>query len=156
MPSGGARARSGPPPDPTALRRDRDAGDWTVLPAEGRPGDPPAWPMEEQSGRETDLWQAMWLKPQAFMWERLGQEFEVALYVRRLTEAELMDSTVALSTLVRQMADSLGLTTPGLRANRWRIDRLEDAVPQKPSSAPVSIAPNSARARLKAVSSGGS
>lgn len=156
MASGGARARSGPPPDPTALRRDRDAGEWTVLPAEGRPGDPPVWPMEEQSGREADLWEALWLKPQAFMWERLGQEFEVALYVRRLTEAELMDSTVALSTLVRQMADSLGLTTPGLRANRWRIDRPEEAAPQRSGSAPVSIAPNSARARLKAVSGGGS
>lgn len=156
MTSGGARARSGPPPDPTALRRDRDAGEWTVLPAEGRPGDPPEWPMEQQSGREADLWQAMWLKPQAFIWERLGQEFEVALYVRRLAEAEEPGSAVALSTLVRQMADGLGLTTPGLRANRWRIERPEAAVAPTSGSAPVSIAPNSARARLKALSGGSS
>lgn len=155
MPSGGARARSGPPPDPNALRRDRDAGEWTILPAEGRPGDPPVWPMEEQSGRESDLWEAFWRKPQALVWERLGQEFEVALYVRRLAEAEQPESSVALSTLVRQMADGLGLTTPGLRANRWRIDRPEEAAPQRSGSAPVSIAPNSARARLKAVSGGG-
>lgn len=156
MASGGARARSGPPPDPTALRRDRDAGEWTVLPAEGRPGDPPEWPMEQQSGREADLWQAMWLKPQAFMWERLGQEFEVALYVRRLAEAEEPGSAVALSTLVRQMADGLGLTTPGLRANRWRIERPEAVVAPTSGSAPVSIAPTSARARLKALSGGSS
>lgn len=155
MASGGARARSGPPPDPTALCRDRDAGEWTVLPAGGRPGDAPVWPMPDQLGREADLWDALWRKPQAFVWERLGQEFEVALYVRRLAEAEESGSSVALSTLVRQMADSLGLTTPGLRANRWKIDRPEEAAPERSGSEPVSIAPNSARARLKAVAGGG-
>lgn len=47
MPRGGARVHSGPPPDPTALRRDRpeDKESWTTLPAEGRQGDPPAWPL---------------------------------------------------------------------------------------------------------------
>lgn len=47
MPRGGARVNSGPPPDPNALRRDRpsDKDGWTTLPAEGRQGDPPAWPL---------------------------------------------------------------------------------------------------------------
>jgi len=121
MASGGARARSGPAPDPTALRRDRDAGEWTILPAEGRQGATPEWPLPEQTIREADLWDALWRKPQAIMWERYGQEYEVALYARRFSEAEAMDSRVNLSTLIRQMADSLGLTTPGMRANRWRI-----------------------------------
>jgi hypothetical protein len=59
--------------------------------------------------------------PQAVMWEQLSQHVEVALYVRRLVEAEQPESKVTVGTLVRQYADSLGLTTPGMRANRWRI-----------------------------------
>ena len=155
MPKGGARTRSGPAPDPTALRRERDAGEWTILPAEGREGATPDWPFEEQSVREAVLWERLWRMPQALMWERFGQELEVALYVRRLAEAEKPDSAVVLSTLVRQMADSLGLTTPGMRANRWRIDRVsgEEEEPARTKRTP-STAPTSARARLRAVSGG--
>ena len=85
------------------------------------------------------------------MWERFGQELEVALYVRRFTEAELMDSRVNLSTLVRQMADSLGLTTPGMWANRWRITA-EEPAPVKPTGrGRATAAPKSSRSRLKVV-----
>lgn len=155
MPKGGARSRSGPAPDPEALRRERDAGEWTILPAEGRQGATPDWPLLGQSDRETELWDRLWKMPQALMWERYDQELEVALYVRRLAEAELPDSAVNLSTLVRQMADSLGLTSPGMRANRWRIDRPaeEDGSPSGPT---LTIAPTSARARLRAMPSGSS
>lgn len=152
MPKGGARSRSGPAPDPTALRRERDAGEWTILPAEGRQGATPDWPLTEQSDREAGLWDRLWRKPQALMWERYDQTIEVALYVRRLAEAEEPKSVVVLSTLVRQMADSLGLTTPGMRANRWRIDREAEAVPRP--AGPVVPAANSARARLRAVPGG--
>lgn len=134
MPKGGARARSGPAPDPDALRRERDAGEWTILPGEGRPGEPPEWPLLGQADREVDLWTRLWAKPQALMWERLGQELEVALYVRNLSMAELPGSPVNLGTLVRQQSDSLGLTTPGLRANRWRIVR--DEQPEKSATRP--------------------
>src|SRR3954470_10344127 len=87
MPSGGARVRSGPPPDPNSLRSAaRDTGDWTTLPAEGRKGRAPDWPWSKQTRRETALWQREWKRPQALMWERQGQQLEVALYVRRLAE----------------------------------------------------------------------
>ena len=152
MPKGGARTRSGPAPDPTALRRERDAGEWTILPAEGREGATPDWPFEDQSVREVVLWERLWRMPQGLMWERYGQELEVALYVRRLAEAEKPDSAVVLSTLVRQMADSLGLTTPGLRANRWRIAAEE---PVRPASARKPVARSSSRSRLKVVSGDG-
>lgn len=157
MGSGGARSRSGPAPDPTALRRDRDVGEWTVLPAEGRQGATPDWPMDDGTVREGEMWRIMWRKPQALMWERYGQDYEVALYVRRACEAEQMDAPVALSTLVRQLADSLGLTTPGMRANRWRIDRPEPEEGTGSTSAPApgkKAAPMSARARLKALPGG--
>lgn len=153
MAKGGARTRSGPAPDPDALRRERDAGEWTILPAEGRQGATPDWPLTEQTGREEELWDRLWRMPQALMWERYGQELEVALYVRRLSEAEARDSSVALSTLVRQLADSLGLSTPGMRANRWRVDRPSEEEAPSGASVPV-VKSGSARARLRAVSGG--
>ena len=79
MSSGGARARSGPPPDPNALRRDRpsDRDGWVTLPAEGRQGDAPEWPLVGQSDREAELWAAEWRRPQAVQWELTGAELEV-------------------------------------------------------------------------------
>lgn len=145
---GGARARSGPSPDPEALRRDRpDDGEWTVLPASGREGAAPKWPLTKATALETTMWRQHWKLPQAIMWERLHQHRLVALYVRRAIEAEARNSPVNLSTFVRQMADSLGLTTPGIRANRWRIGSAEPAAPRT-SGAPGR--PN-ARRRLQVV-----
>lgn len=149
MAKGGARARSGPAPDPGALRRERDAGEWKILPAEGRSGATPKWPLTGQTERETELWERLWRMPQAVMWERYGQDIEVALYVRRLAEAEEPEAAVTLNTLVRQMADSLGLTTPGMRAARWRIDAGTDEAP-RPVAGPAA-GRVSARSRFKVV-----
>lgn len=57
MPRGGARLNSGPPPDPNALRRDRrdDKAGWTMLPASGRQGDPPNWPLPPDVGLTSQL-----------------------------------------------------------------------------------------------------
>lgn len=155
MPSGGARARSGPPPDPNALRRDRDSGEWTLLPADGRPGAAPEFPLPDPTYREEELWEVLWAKPQAIVWERNGQDLEVALYVRRFGEAERGDSPVTLTTAVRQMADGLGLTVPGMRANRWRIVPA-DTQPATPTAGPAGSgtadgARRSARSRFQVV-----
>src|SRR4051794_35844860 len=113
MPKGGARTRSGPPPDPNALRRDRKSdGEWSTLPATGRDGDLPDWPLADQSQREAVLWEQEWLRPQAVMWERNGQQLEVALYVRSVVDAEARGATTSSRTLVRQMMDSLGISAP--------------------------------------------
>ena len=85
---GGARAHSGPAPDPNALRRDRDGESWVTLPAEGRSGAAPKWPLAGKSKREAELWAQEWKRPQAVIWEANGQEIEVALYVRSLIAAE--------------------------------------------------------------------
>lgn len=152
MPKGGARTRSGPPPDPNALRRDRaNDGEWTVLPAAGRPGPAPDWPLAEPTDRELDIWADLWAKPQAVAWEQLGVLHEVALYVRRLCEAEQHGAPAVLSTLVRQLGDSLGISTPGMRANRWRIGELADA---KPAARRSSGTTRSARDRLRVVADG--
>jgi len=62
----------------------------------------------------------------------LQMQVEVALYVRRLVEAERPDAPVSVGTLVRQYADALGLSIPGLRALRWRIDGDDESSPGAP------------------------
>lgn len=148
MPKGGARTRSGPAPDPNALSRSGADG-WVTLPKAGRKGRVPVWPLPSKSRREGTVWAALWKLPQAVMWERLGQQHLVALYVRRLVEAEEPGSRVNLGTLVRQMADDLGLTSAGMARNLWRI------VVEDEKRAAERPARPSAKGRLKLVAGGG-
>lgn len=123
MPRGGARAVSGPPPDPRSLRSTKtmDKGGWRTLPAEGREAPAPEWPLTTPSERELDLWEDLWAKPQAVAWEDMGQELEVALFVRTLAEAETAEARVDVKKMVRGYLDSLGLSVAGMNRNRWKI-----------------------------------
>lgn len=133
MTSGGARARSGPAPDPNALRNERsDVLGWKVLPVTGRPGDPPDWPLPEASDREMWHWARLWRTPQATEWEKLGQQVEVAVYVRRLIEVEQPGANAALGNHVLRLGEGLGLTIPGLLRNRWQIGGGQAPAPQAP------------------------
>lgn len=136
------RARSGPPPEPDALRRDHDRAGWTVLPAR-RIGKPPPWPLEPPaSTREQVLWGRERRRPQALMWERNGQEFEVALYVRTLAVAEQPGARTDVRTLVKQQMEYLAISLPGLARNRWLVEPGDqhggtpgpDATPRRPSA----------------------
>jgi len=133
-----------------ALRRDRpsDQSEWVTLPAEGRAGELPVWPLTKPLKRESDLWAQLWVMPQAVEWGRQGLELTVALYVRRLVVAEKRNCPATAVNTVRQLADSLGLTTPGLRSNRWRIGRPVEVSDAK--AAPVAEM-ESARSRLRVV-----
>lgn len=152
---GGARAVSGPAPDPMALRRDRpdDQASWSLLPVAGRAGEPPAWPLLEPTERQDHHWRELWRLPQAVMWERLGQHHEVALFVRTLAEAEAPGAPLGAQRLVRSYLDSLGLSVQGMLRNRWRIvgDTTE---PVKAPAAPAPARRSSARSRLKVVPHG--
>lgn len=141
MPSGGSRARSGPAPDPNALRRDRnDDKEWTTLPAEGFQGEVPAWPLASVDGAELDLWETLWRKPQGSMWLKLGLEFEVAAYVRAFLESVEPKATSGLKTAVLRMGAEIGLSTPGMHVLRWKFatdelgERREAAAPQRESA----------------------
>ena len=147
----GGHARSGPAPDPNALRRDRDRGEWLDLPAAGRQGETPVWPLPDQLAGELGLWEAEWRRPQAVAWERNGQQLEVALFVRALVVSEGPKATAADRNVVQRKMSDLGVTVPGLRANRWRIVD-ETAAPKAPRPASPR---SSARARLKVVKDGG-
>ena len=156
MTSGGARSRSGPPPDPNALSRDRkDDKTWTTLPQKFA-GAMPAWPLTESTGREDELWSVFWAKPQATLWERNGQLFEVAIHVRTFAEAERPDASSSLRTLLRQQADALLLTIPAMLAARIRIAADEVAAKRTEHAAAEAAPPRtSSRARLKKPASGG-
>lgn len=127
MPSGG-HARSGPKPDPNSGRSDsgrnalglaRDG--WVELPAKPASTRAPKWPLTLLSPEEKKLWAALWRKPQTTMWRKLGQEFQVAAYARAFLEATEFGAPASLKTAVLRMEDTLGLSTVGMMALRWRI-----------------------------------
>jgi hypothetical protein len=124
MTSGG-HARSGPPPDPNALRRDRpgDAATWKTL--YPRVGDVPKWPLSRPAKRESDLWARLWGTPQASEWEALALHDEVAAYVRTFCEATVPDASPALRTLMLRQMEGIGLSATGLSRLRWRIATTE-------------------------------
>lgn len=157
MPRGGARAVSGPAPDPRSLRstKAQDKGGWRTLPAEGRQAPAPEWPLTTASDRELDLWDDLWAKPQAVAWEDMGQELEVALFVRTLAEAERADGRVDVKKMVRGYLDSLGLSVAGMNRNRWKVaPAIEDEAEAAPETAAPPVRRPSARDRLKVVPSG--
>lgn len=138
MASGGARARSGPAPEPNALRRDRkDDATWETLPAAGREGPTPEWPLKQATTRESEIWAQLWKRPQAVMWERNEQELEVALFVRNFAEAEQRGAAKGLRDLVRQGMEALGLSIPGLQRNHWKIEAGEDQQAAAEASVPI-------------------
>lgn len=140
--------------DPNALRRDlpSDKDTWTTLPAGGRQGDTPNWPLawtgSPNEKRELVVWGQLWQTPQAVMWEANNLEWEVAFFVRRMVQAEQHGSSSQNATLVRQQMDSLGLSMSGMRANRWKVstDEVADARLRRD---PLPNNKYSARSRIK-------
>lgn len=154
MPSGGARSRSGPKQDPNALRRDRkdDAG-WTTLPAEGRPGAAPAWPLTQATPREKVLWERWWARPEALIWEADGSIDYVALTVRMFAEAEVTKASAENRKTVRLMMADLYMTRDA--KDRARIRVAADEVAEKREERAPAKRATSARDRMTVVSGGG-
>ncbi len=155
MPRGGSRVRSGPAPTSTdrSHKAKASAEGWTTLPAEGREGPLPAFPLSSPGDREMELWERLWETPQATMWEQLCQEFEVASYVRLLARAEKPGSSAIIWGQVKQLAESLGLSVSGMQRNRWTIGTVNDSSSESAPQSAVSPVADLA-ARLKAVQGG--
>lgn len=156
MPKGGARAVSGPPPDPNAAARERDSHEWVTLPLAGRQGPAPKWPFPDDppSKTEADMWGKQWRTPQAVMWERLGLHHHVALYVRTLLGAAEPGAPAAALTSVRQLSDSLGISVPGMRYNRWRVvdtSQHDYSLPEIGETTPRPTRRGSVRSRMTVV-----
>jgi hypothetical protein len=150
----GIHGRQGPAPTSTerSHKASADTQGWTTLPADGRDGAEPAFPLDMPTPREMTLWARLWETPQAVMWEQLHQEFEVASYVRLLVRAESPRSSAIVWGQVKQFAESLGLSVSGMARNRWTIATLDqdDDSSTLPAGSPVA----SLTDRLRAVQSG--
>lgn len=118
----------GPVPEPAAQRRRRNAVPASVvLPAGGRPGKAPSWPLDEQAPGESGAWRSVWSLPQAVQWERLGMTRTVARYVRAMVRSEAADAPASLMAEARQLEDRLGLTPMAMLRLWWEISD-DDAV----------------------------
>jgi hypothetical protein len=112
----------GPPPKPAHQRRRTNAAPaLTWLPAEGRQGESPVWPLPRPRKRELELWGRLWATPQAVAWERQGIDLVIARFARLLAAAERRAATAAILGEVRQLEDRLGLTVMSMMRLRWQI-----------------------------------
>jgi hypothetical protein len=119
-----------------------------LLPAEGRKGATPTWPLgtsddPELTKRELTIWRELWKTPQAVEWERLGWKRVVARYARTLVGAEQLNKDCMSEA--RQLEDRLGLTPKSMRMLLWQV--VTDEVAEKRDAK----AATSARGRVKAV-----
>ena len=154
MASGGARARSGPTPDPDSYRSQNR--DWIDLPVGGFAGVVPEFPLPRavqfdtrfENGKkiterdddateyvwdaEQELWADLWRKPQAHAWAALGLKFQVAAYTRAFLESVEAEASAGLKTAVLRMENELGISIAGMKQNLWRIsDGSPAVVPSK-------------------------
>lgn len=140
MPSGGARVRSGPAPDPRSGRSERRHYDLAALPNSGYTGKPPRYPLADYrivtddgedaaaekawKERERSVWKMLWKTPQACAWslpENAYLSWDVALYCRQLVLCEQSGASASDRALLPRFADRIGLSAAGLAALGWRI-----------------------------------
>lgn len=110
----------GPPPNPNARRRNKRP-EWRTLPATGRAGDPPEFPLPRPSVAVRVLWIDLWRTPQAVAWDALGWTRLVARYAKLLIAAEKSNATAAILAEVRQLEDRLGLSPMAMKRLQWEI-----------------------------------
>lgn len=132
-------AGQGPAPKPPEQRRRRNATvAMTRLPASGRSGPAPKWPIGRADKEESAVWRQVWATPQAVAWERLGWTRTVARYVRCLVASEKPDAAAALLAEVRQLEDRLGLSPMAMLRLRWEVDadEVSEARTERKSTGP--------------------
>lgn len=132
------------PPKENPIRRNARVGP-TLLPAAGRPGPAPRWPLDgDATAAELEAWQELWATPQAVAWETLGWTRTVARYCRAMLLAEASVHPQLMGQ-VAALEDRLGLTPKAMRLLLWQI--AGDEVAQKRQQQK----PAGARGRIKAV-----
>lgn len=114
-----------PKPDGERRNRAERQFDWTVLPFEGRVGEPPALPKWRPWTEQTvEWWADLWSTPQATMWDPSGR----SLHALALLHHELMldqhreqSRASSISAEMRQHEDRHGLTPKAMLQMRWRV-----------------------------------
>jgi hypothetical protein len=129
-----------PAPKINPVRRNSRVGP-LQLPAEGRKGAPPPWPLDgKPSAQIQRMWRQLWATPQAVAWQRLGWTRVVARYARVALAAEVLDKDALAEA--RHLEDRLGLTPKAMRTLLWEI--VADEVKEHREASDV-------RRRIKAV-----
>jgi hypothetical protein len=91
------------------------------LPAGGRRGATPSWPIGDPTEAEAQVWSELWRTPQAAAWETLGWTRAVARYCRVVVAAEAPGAPAMVLSEVRQMEDRLGLSPLAMRRLEWEV-----------------------------------
>lgn len=123
------------PKHPSERRRRNAAPTMTRLPAGGRKGPTPDWPLSRATKGELQLWEELWTTPQAVAWERHGWTRTVARYVRLAIQAERPKAVMSVNSEARQLEDRLGLTPMSMLRLRWEI--APDEVAEVRAAAPT-------------------
>ncbi len=181
MPSGGARARSGPAPDLNSGRSEKRGVVFSALPRDGFKGKIPKFPLpkmalgfwnkdgeyiEDSQGeesfadREKWLWEWAWRTPQAIAWAREPWRWHgVAMWVRTAAICESAEAMAADKNSLHRFADQVGLTPAGLSENAWQISGSIDPSQVEPVVTKQGAPRESSRSRLpsnvKVVKGGG-
>lgn len=136
-----------PPKHPSERRRRNATLPMTQLPAGGRQGPTPPWPLSDGTSDELAWWERLWPTPQAAAWDRHGMHLAVARYCRLLT---LFDSGgrsgMSNSVLVelRNLEDRLGLNPVAMLKLRWEVsaDEVAEARTERPAARPRVVDPD--------------
>ncbi|HEY9418381.1 MAG TPA: hypothetical protein VIQ30_26765 [Pseudonocardia sp.] len=133
----------GPAPKIDPTRRNARTGP-LLLPAAGRSGEPPSWPLPgRMNAAEREAWAQLWATPQAVAWEQLGWTRTVARYCRVMVAAEKRGAPAQMLAQAVALEDRLGLTPKAMRMLLWQI--ATDEVAEKREQT------GGARGRIRAV-----
>lgn len=159
MARGGARARSGPAPDPRSGRSEARGLSFRMLDPAGYEGKAPSFPIpslvDEQgkvskvSRRERQIWRGLWKTPQAIAWVEQSWRWRMLAEYCRLTAMCELDPNAAMIGQLHRYRDQLGLSPAGLKENGWLI-----GVPASSAGGQTGVEPTvrgGSRARLRAV-----
>lgn len=155
MTSGGARNRSGAPPDEASGRSERRGYSLTALPA-SYVGPVPEFPLPNPTVRELALWEEKWRGPHGAAWSQPSEQWRVhtvAMWVRTFVRCEDPEAPASLLAQLHRFADQSGLTTAGLAEMGWKVAVDETATRRQERSEgdDSPVAPTSSRDRMKVV-----
>lgn len=157
MAQGGARNRSGPPPDPNSGRSDARGYKLTALPSEGYDGEIPEWPLSAQPNpAETAAWSWAWRTPQACAWSTASESWRipfVAQWARLHVRCSEPDAPGNLFASLFRLEDRIGFSTAGLAEMGWKVAVDETAA--KRDEGETETKRTSSRDRLKSVPASG-
>ena len=147
MPSGGARAHSGPPKQEGSRTSERAGFSLTALDPAGYDGEVPEFPLPpgaEQSligHREVVIWEQHWRFPQGIAWSTRPDMWEtIAEFCRIKACVEISPSANAsLVDKLRQYREQIGLGPVGLKLNGWKIAEPKPAEPAVAPSADADV-----------------